>query len=154
MVAKSAHESKWSRRTLLKRGTTAGIVGVAGLLSAVDASAQQGGVAYLKEKQLRGNTHPNEPRFRIVEPCGTTTVDLPCDGVGERTYAAYKIRCPNYPDGDDHTGVDEDECTGGSGCGRHILVNRERDLRPGGLYEFVSVRDCGDGYVRASFRPA
>jgi len=173
-----------SRRAVLRGAIAAGALGVTGLRAVGTASAQQGGVAYLKSRYLRGTNNPNEPRFRIVERCGTVDANVPCDGVGDRTYAAYAIRCPNYSggdgdgdggdgdgedgdgggcsgcedggggDGEDGGGGDGGGCVGGHGCGRRILVNPNRNVRTGGLHRFVAVRDCGNGYLRAAFRPA
>lgn len=151
-----------SRRTVLRRGATLGTFAVGGLSTADSVTADQGGVAYLKEEHLRGKNNPNEERFKIVEHCWTDEVALPCDGYGTRTYAAYKIRCPHFQGGGeghthDHTDEHHDGCGGGSGqhgCGRHILVNPNRNLRTGGVHEFTSVRQCGDEYVKAAFRPA
>lgn len=154
-----------SRRAVLRGGVT-GALAASGLLAAGTASAQQGGVAYLRASHLRGKNNPNEPRFVIVERCGTETLDIPCDGPRERTYAAYKIRCPNFGGGgcgddhgdgcggDVHTADHEDDCGGGHGnCGRRILVNPNRSLRAGGTYVFNSDHACGETYVKASFRP-
>jgi hypothetical protein len=156
-----------SRRNVLKSGVTSALV-TGGLLAAGSSSAQQGGVAYLKEGQLRGKNNPDEPRFRIIEKCWTDEVALSCDGDGERPYTAYKIRCPNYPGGGDGHGDgeigaeehdhEEEGCPGHDNgeerCGRHILVNSNRNIRTGDLHVFTAVQDCGDHYVRAAFRPA
>ncbi|MFB6160005.1 MAG: hypothetical protein ABEJ61_02380 [Haloferacaceae archaeon] len=160
---------------MLKSGV-AGALATGGLLATGSASGRQGGVAYLKEGQLRGKNSPDEPTFRVIEACWTDEVALPCDGTGERRYTAYKIRCPNYPGGgggnngghdDGHTEAGSErydtdheggDCpgrdNGEGGCGRQMLVNPNRDLRTGHLHVFTAVQDCGDGYVRAAFGPA
>jgi len=145
------------RRTVLRRGLATGALAVGGLFVTDSTSAQGGGSAYLKEQHRRGKNNADEERFQIVEPCWTDDVDLPCDGNGEKTYTAYKIRCPNYPGGGPGAQDHENGCGGGGHdgrCGRHILVNENRNIPTGGLYEFTAVRECGDGYVKAAFRPA
>jgi hypothetical protein len=155
-----------SRRDVLKH-TTTGALAVGGLLATDSASAQQGGVAYLKERHLYGQNNPGETRYKIVGTCDETTIALDCESRQERTYARYQIRCPNFPGGgpgedsvgqqdhDDGSCPGHDSGSGGGGCGRHILVNPNRRLDTGltQLYEFTAIRSCGDEYVKAAFRP-
>lgn len=146
-----------TRRDALRRTLAVGTVCLGTPFVTGATSARQGGVGYLKERHLRGRNNPDEPRFRLVERCRNVTVELPCDGAGGRRYTAYKIRCPDFRGGggNDHESDGHDGgCQGGDGCGRRILVNSFRTLGTGDLYEFVSIRDCGDGYVKATFRPA
>lgn len=149
-----------TRRHVLQGLAASGALAAGGRLATGSASARQGGVAYLKEGQLRGKNNPDEPRFRIVEECWTDEVDLPCNGKKAKTYTAYKIRCPNYPGGGGgaHAAEHEGGCGGDDdhhdGCGRHILVNANRNVRTGGLHVFTAVQDCGEHYVRAAFKPA
>lgn len=149
-----------TRRNVLQGLAGSGVLASGGLLATGSASAQQGGVAYLKEGQLRGKNNPDEPRFRITEECWTDEVDLPCDGNRAKTYTAYKIRCPNHGSGGGggHDPNHEHGCGGdhdhNGGCGRHILVNANRNVRTGDLHVFTAVQDCGEDYVRAAFKPA
>lgn len=166
-MTKRLTETTVPRRTALRLGAAAGTTAVGTLVGSRTATAQQGGVAYLKEQHLRGKNNPKEPRFKIVERCGTVEMTLPCESERPRTYAQYRIRCPNFggghgrDDGHDHESDDHDHdgCEGGEGghgrCGRHILVNPNRRLETSltQLYRFVTTVDCGDEYVRAPFRP-
>lgn len=149
-----------SRRAVLRQGLAAGSLAAGGLIATATTTAQQGGVAYLKRRHLRGGRNPTK-QFQIIELCWTDDVDLSCDGAGDKTYAAYKIRCPNFPGGGGmHAAAHEDGCAGGGqhGCGRHMLVNPNRNVRLGGLYVFHVDRTCGigpgdDEYVKGTFRP-
>lgn len=131
-----------SRRRVLRATVTTGMLDL-GTVAAADSTAQQGGVAYLKRDHLRGRNNPDESRFKIVALCGTITAAFACDSGTERTYATYRIRCPNYPgggggegDSGGHGGEpghgDHQESTGGVNTAQHDDGDTDHGDCPGG----------------------